>query len=669
MFNSKIIPLSLICISFLQASDIELSQISVEATTIKEVSQNAQVSADLAQALSASVPSIDMNRRSGIANDIYIRGQKRDNISIDIDGTKIQGACVNRMDPPISHILANQIDEIEVIEGPYDVENFGTMSGGIKIKTKKPTKDFYSEINFGYGSFNYKKIGATFNGGTDFIRLLVSASYENSEQYKDGNGDTISEQIDNYAKSNPSASGTKLKNIYHNMDAYTKKSIMSKIFIDIAKNQELRLSYTANRSDNILYGNSKMDALYDDSNIYSIEYNINHINNIYKNINLKYYYSDVNHPMSTTFRIASNNPMMDNTNHLTTTMQGFKLKNIFDLNTYEVLIGLDFSKREWDGKYYNTSTKSALMYGDSKSINNAKTINNAIFTKIKKSFGALSLKFGARFDSTDIKYDGTEQSRDYTSFNLNIFSSIQLNKENKIFMGIGQASRVPDARELYFTGTQANIIGTPNLNQTTNKEIDLGYEASYENFNFKIKAFYSKLNDYIYIKKNVGTNAFENIDAKVYGTELTSSYFLSDDITSDFTLSYKKGKKDEAISGQTDKDLADIAPLRANVSLNYEYKNKSIASIEVVASEKWRDFDENNGEQEISSWAVLNLKLKHHFNKHLDISIGVNNLFDKTYAISNTYADLTLITAGGTSDVLLMNEAGRYIYTNVTFKY
>jgi len=122
----RIIPLSLMAVASIYAAEVELAPISVESTQITEVAQNAKTSADLAQVLSSKVPSIDMSRRSGIANDIFIRGQKRDNISIEVDGTKVCGACPNRMDPPTSHILASQIDEIEVIEGPYDVETFAS---------------------------------------------------------------------------------------------------------------------------------------------------------------------------------------------------------------------------------------------------------------------------------------------------------------------------------------------------------------------------------------------------------------------------------------------------------------------------------------------------------------------------------------------------------------
>ena len=666
MLRKKIIPLSLVLITSLYGEDIILDEVGVESTIITEVAENAQISADLAQALSSSVPSVDMNRRSGIANDIYIRGQKRDNISVEVDGTKIQGACVNRMDPPTSHVLANQIESVEVIEGPYDVENFGTLSGGLRIKTKQPTKELKGELNLGMGSWGYKKVGATVSGGNEKVRLLVSASYENSGQYEDGDGNTIAEQIDKNVASGVAPAGTAYQDQYREMDAYTKKSIMTKMFITLAEDHELRLGYTGNRSDDILYGNSKMDAMYDDSNIYSVEYNIDNISDVYKNINLQYYSSDVDHPMSTKYRKSALTPATDNTNHLTTDMEGIKLKNTFNLSGYKALVGLDGSERKWDGQYYKTSTGLPLPAGNSKSIDGAKTKNAAIFAKLGKDFGSLNISIGARYDDTKITH-ATEDRKDYSAVSGNIVSTYNINKENKIFLGLGSASRVPDARELYFRSANGQWLGTQNLKQTTNNEVDLGYEITNSSFNFKIKTFYSQLDDYIYIKKGVTTSAFENIDAYVYGAEASASYFATDDISIDSGISYKRGQKDEALTGQSDKDLADMAPLRANVAVNYEYANNSMATLEVQASDRWDNFDEDNGEQEIAGWAVMNMKVKHALDKHAEITVGVNNMFDKTYAQSNTYVDLILLTTGG--DVMLMNEPGRYFYTNLTFKF
>jgi iron complex outermembrane receptor protein len=673
----RIIPLSLIALASMQAAEVKLESINVESTLVTEVSQKAQTSADLAQALSTTVPSIDMSRRSGIANDVFIRGQKRDNISVEVDGTKVCGACVNRMDPPISHVLASQIDEVEVIEGPYDVETFGTMSGGIKIKTKKPSKDVHGEMTAGMGSWDYKKIGFTVSGGNDTVRALVSATTETSGQYEDGDGNTIAEQVDNYAGNIPTLQGVKYQDKYRDMKAYTKNSVMAKVFVSVTDDQELRLSMTKNRSDDVLYGNSKMDAIYDDSNIYSVEYNVDRLTDTYSNLNLQYYYTDVDHPMATTYRKVATNPTKSVTNHLTTSMEGLKLKNTFQVAEHELLVGLDGSQRTWDGNYYKTFSGTPLG-GSSKSIDDSKTDNIAAFVKVSATHGDFDVSLGARYDSTEITH-ATLQSNDYTALSANMFVSYNLNQENRIFFGAGQASRVPDARELYFRGSKGNQTGTPDLDQTTNREIDFGYETQNENFDFKIKAFYSMLSDYIYYNKSLKKNypsglrlpyhAFENIDATVYGAELSASVYATDDITVDMGASYKRGTKDEAMQNQTDTDLADMAPLRGNIALNYEYMNNSTATIELQASDKWSDIDSDNGEQELDAWSAINLKVEHTFNRNMLLSVGVNNLFDETYAASNTYADLILVTSGGSDDVMLMNEPGRYFYTNFTLKF
>ncbi|SFV53831.1 TonB-dependent receptor [hydrothermal vent metagenome] len=663
----KSITLSLLAIASLHATDIELAPIDVQSTVITEVAQNAQTSADVAAALSSSVPSIDMSRRSGIANDVFIRGQKKDNISVEVDGTKIYGACPNRMDPPISHILANQINSIQVIEGPYDVTTYGNLSGGLKIKTKKPTKDFKAQINLGFGAWNYKKFGASASGGNDFIRVIAAVSTESSDQYHDGNGDSIAQQIDKYVAKNPAAAGAKFQPTYYNMPAYTKKSAMAKAFITTAKNQELRLSVTANRSDNVLYGNSKMDAIYDNSNIYSIAYNIDNISDSYKNINLEYYHSDVDHPMDNSYRMASFGVKPIMTNWLHTNLDGIKLKNKFNINSYILLIGLDGSNRKWDGHYEKNHNEFFLPGGKGrKSIDNALTKNAALFAKLSKAYGSLNLSVGARVDDTSITNDAN-QNNNYHSIGANLLTTYNFNKDNKLFFGMGQAYRVPDAKELYFVAPMGNEVGSNRLKDVRNQEIDLGYKTDNDNFSFKIKTFYSKLKDYIYYHKGVPQHNYENIDATIYGGEVSGSYYVNDDMTVDMGASYKRGKKDKALAGQTNTNLADMAPLRGNIALNYEYANNSLATLETVMSKRWNKVDDDNGEQVLAGWAVVNAKVKHAVNKKFDLTVGVNNIFDVSYAQSNTYADLTLVSGGG--DVMLMNEPGRYVYTNLDFKF
>lgn len=354
------------------------------------------------------------------------------------------------------------------------------------------------------------------------------------------------------------------------------------------------------------------------------------------------------------------------TNHLKTSMQGLKLKNSFDIDSYKLLIGLDSSKRMWEGEKYRTNVASGVVTPMGVSLTPTQTDNRAIFAKVEKSFGDLNIQTGVRYDSTEITPDDTtKHANDYTALSANIIATYSLDSQNSVFLGFGSAARVPDARELY--PVVDYITGNQELKQTKNREIDLGYEAIYDNFTFKAKTFYSMLEDYIYLKKTgAATYTFENIDAAVYGAELSASYFIADNISLDAGASYKRGKK-ESSPTQSDRDLADMAPLRGNVAINYEYMNNSMATLEMQASDRWDTIDSQSGEQVLSGWSIYNAKVKHEIDKHVEISVGVNNISDKTYAQNNTYVDLILLSSGGTT--MLMNEPGRYFYTNLTFKF
>jgi iron complex outermembrane recepter protein len=647
-----------------------LGIIDVESTTLSDVSGEEVKSADLADALTRKLPSISIVRRSGIANDIILRGQKKDNINILVDSAKVYGACPNRMDPPTSHVLTNTIDSIDVIEGPYDVENFGTLSGAVRISTRKPSEGLNGEISLNAGSFDYRKAAATVSGGGNAVRFLLSVSNETSAQYKDGDGNTFYDQIANLG-----ITAAQYKDAYRDIDAYDKSAVMGKVFIDLNDYQELRLSYTANRSDNVLYPSSPMDALYDDSNIFNLEYLVRDLGAYSKSLDVQYYHSDVEHPMSTFFRNSSGpDSVNERISKLTTDMQGLKIKNRFDLSTTaQLTMGVDFSLRNWDGSYEGKGTSAGIT--GRKSIDDVDTENAAVFAEVEKQYTRASVKAGIRFDDTTITPAGSlnQPSNDYSNIGANVFASYQADANTRLFGGIGSASRVPDARELYFYDAALHEIGTPTLDKTTNTEIDIGMENTYRSFNIKTKLFYSWLNDYIYYNADKGaapiqSHAFENIDATIYGLGISGAYFVSDQVYLDFGLAYQRGQKDAPLAGQTDTDLAEITPLKSNFALNYDYSNQNTASIELIAVSAWNKYDSDNGEQAISGYGVVNARIKHDVTSAFELTAGVDNVFDKTYATTNTYKDLTLLF-DGSGDVILINEPGRYLYVNATYKF
>jgi len=684
----KIITLSLILSSVLMSDEVVLETLSIEGTVISDVAQNEIKSGDVAETLSLKVPSISLVRRSGIANDIILRGLKKDNINILVDGSKTYGACPNRMDPPTSHVLSNNIDAITVIEGPYDVENFGTLGGAVIITTKKPKEAFEGEMNLNVGSFGYNKASLTLSGGNDYVRLLISGSGELSNQYRDGDGNTFAEQLENAIPSSKynTKDDFRLQEQYRDMDAYKKTTFMSKLYVDITDNQELVFSYTQNRSSDVLYPSSKMDALVDDSDIFNLEYNIKHLSKYSKLLSFQYYDSAVDHPMSTKYRMASvqspTNPMGGVvTSALTSRMQGAKVINTLDIvSDVEMDVGVDASKRNWDGTYFKNGVTMKNMDGsDKRSIHDVDTQNSALFTKFSKKYSEVDVALGLRYDMTKITPSSSDQqSNRYNALSANIFTTYKVEKNLSFFGGIGKSSRVPDARELYFKGSMGNTVGTDNLNQVTNYQDDLGMENRYSNFTIKTKVFYSMLEDYIVYNSSktttvmgnqVAHNAYDNVDATLYGMDVVGAYYFTDEVNIDFGAAYQRGQKNNALSGQTGTNLAEIPPLKGNIALSYNYHDDSMAHIETIGAASWDSYDAENGEQELPSWAIVNLKVQHSFSKLVELSVGANNIFDKTYAVSNTYNDLILLGDSTSTEQLLMNEPGRYLYTNLKIKF
>ena len=320
-----------------------------------------------------------------------------------------------------------------------------------------------------------------------------------------------------------------------------------------------------------------------------------------------------------------------------------------------VTVGLDTSVRNWKGEMFRTRTTDGFVDNRTTSLDSTDTTNKAVFAKVEKSFGKLDLEAGMRYDNTDIdSVNSVKTDKKYASLNANVFATYNADENTKYFAGIGKSSRVPDARELYY-GTTNN-----DLEDTKNYQADLGFDKTIGSFNIKPKIFYSVLKDYIY-----NSGSFENIDAKIYGLDISGFYFMTDNFSLDYGLAYLRGKKDGEFSGN-DKDLAEIPPLKANLALNYE-QDKAKYTAEVVAVDSWDSFDSSAKEQELAGYAVVNLKYTNQLHKNFALTLGLDNVFDKVYNSTNTYQDIRYVEVGATPT--LFNDPGRYGYVNLKYSF
>ncbi len=685
-----------VVLSFVAASlcyaQIEIQKVVVEDEVLQESqelrSDEIQFTRqqDLAQVLSETRPEINMVRASAIGNDIVLRGFKRDDLNVLIDGAKIYGGCPNRMDPPAMHISVADIAKVQIKEGPFDVEHFGSMGGMVNVITKEPQSGFGGKVGLTYGSFAYNKAEASVHAGDEKFRFALGMGHENSDQYEDGDGRTLVEQ-------NWAALGKNDLNAYQerykDLDAYTRNLFWAKTIYDIADNQRLKLNFYTDKASNVLYPAFQMDAQLDTTLMINGEYEIKNLGAFSKSLVLKSYYSRVLHDMGTKFRNAALNPMLYRTHHVRSEIKGATLKNSFDALGIAWKVGLDTSRRNWNGICLAEPSKKPKQVR----IPDVDTDNVGVFLEGLKALGPWSVKVGMRYDNTDIDANGlhhptianippiqnyykNKTSKSYDDISADLLAKYHLSDENALYIGFGQGVRVPDAQELYFIGFMKgnwSRRGNPDLKESKNRELDLGYEGMIADTSLRLNLFYSDLADYIYAyRTNKGNKnpqkyylTWTNIDAHIYGGSVDLAKPFGDFWLAEVSAAYQRGKKDDMIPGQADDDMAMIPPLHARAALSYE-DEEYYAMIEALYSAPWDHYDADNGERRIDSWAVLNIKASKQISDTIRINVGIDNLFDETYAVNNTYVGRSLI--GGRTPVLI-NEPGRYLYANVQMRF
>ncbi|NPA57213.1 MAG: TonB-dependent receptor [Epsilonproteobacteria bacterium] len=690
------IVLSFVLSYSLLAGDISVEKIYIEGnlpTESREVASDEikfTRQQDLAQILQELHPEINMVRASAIGNDIVMRGFKRDDINVLIDGAKIYGGCPNRMDPPAMHISISDIDRVEIVEGPFDVEEFGSMGGEVKVITKDPEGRFGGNIEAIVGSFGYKKFDVNLHDGDENFAMGIGVTHESSDQYEDGEGRTLVQQ--NWAalgKKDPYA----YQERYEDLEAYNRNTVKGKVIYRPAQDHELKLSFMSDKATNVLYPAFQMDAQLDKTLFVNGLYTISNLGTYSKELQIQGYYSNVWHDMGTEFRNAALPTVMGGkmyrTHRVKARMKGLKIKNSFEGGGILWTVGIDGSIRNWNGACLNEPDKSPRQVR----IPNVDTKNSGIFVKGVKQLGPWSLKAGIRFDHTEIeakglrhptianiapiqKYYRGKEERDYDNVTANLVAKYAIDPQNSVFIALGEGVRVPDAQELYFIGFMMgnwSRRGNPDLKESRNREIDLGYEGDFGWISLRATLFYSKLEDYIYAYVTSAGNkdpkartlTWTNIDAHIYGGDIGLNIPLGEYGLAEASIAYQRGEKDDLIPGQTDKDLAMIPPLRGRFALSYD-DGDLFGMVELLASARYDNIDSDNGERVIDSWQVVNLKGSKQLTDNMRLSVGIDNLFDESYALNNTYVGRALV---GSRTPVLINEPGRFIYANLNISF
>jgi len=665
----------------MQSSQIDLSEIIVDANPLRDISQSVVIN-DTEKKISQprsvghlfkDIQGFGIVKRGAYASEPVFRSFKYEQLNIQYDGgMKIMNACPNRMDPITTHVIPEEIDKIEIVKGPFTVR-FGQNFGGIiNLVSKNPTKDrygFHGSVEGGYETNGGNLVnGASLVYVAKKFDIQLNGSYRDFGDYTDGNNHEV-----------PSSFKT------------TDYSV--KVGVNPTDNQRLQFSWRQSFARDIEHAGLPMDSPRDDSFLTGIDYKFNNISEKISSFTFKAFYSYVDHLMTN-----------ENRPSFMATDANSPVESFTYGGKAEVVI--------------NTSDNSKLFAGvDANLINRkgdrtriVKIMNGNVLPTPK----TLVDKIWQDADLNDIGVFAEEKIKitDYTTFTAGVradfitatsndpapdFEALyggEIKDESEVDIGgnasvkyhkngfqaqfaIGRGIRTASMTERFINHFSVGVdpyeyVGNPYLKPEINNQIELSFLKKFETFEIGASVFHSFMEDYIYgvVNTNIPrkfmpttppiyAKQFINIDkATQTGFEFNFNVHATEKVSFTTELSYTRAQNEDL-----DEPLAQIPPFMANLGVKFE-ENKFWIAINSRLVAKQSRISASFMEEETPGFGTLDLRAG--VTPFPDFSIGfaVLNIFDKAYYEHLNYSYQNSNTSSGH-----IYETGRNFTTYIKYKF
>lgn len=620
-------------------SGAPMNQAEIDMSGLRESSAR-----DLGEALSA-LDGVSKIRKAGIANDVVIRGLQQNNINVLIDGARIYGACPSHMDPPAQHVDFAEVDRVEVNKGAFDVTNQGSLGAVVNIVTKSPGLGFQLRPSLSLGSFGYYNPSLTVSYGIPRFRVLGGYSYRTSRAYTDGSG----RRFTDYPAY--SAAGRDRR-------AFDIHTGWLELEFKLTDRQQLSLNYTRQQAGLILYPYLTMDGDSDNADRAGIKYSATGLDSPVRNVRVEGYFTQVKHFMSDSQRRSAMNGAWMMASDASTRAMGGRVET--DLGR-GLTTGVESYQREWN---LTGSMKMNGMLMTNPSIPDVATTSvGAYATYHRQLTERLRLEAGARFDhaamrvqnhaaSTNLyaQYHGTRRTANDDNYGSgNVRLSWTLPGSSELFAGFGTTGRLPDAQERYISRGMSSspMVGNPSLPITRNREWSAGWSLHRDRFTLRPLFFYSFLDNYILVNKQMAltssgmmlattARSFTNVDARLYGGELSYHAKLTGKLSLDGGGSYTRGLADtRPMVNVNSRNLPEMPPLRGWSALRYTHR-WAFAEINTSASNRQSLVSSDLGEVPTAGYALLGLKLGITV-RRVSASFSFDNLLNRFYYENLSY--------------------------------
>jgi iron complex outermembrane receptor protein len=612
------------------------SRDSVEAFEMRESRAR-----DLGEAL-AAVPGVVKLRKGAIANDIVLRGFQGKDVTVLIDGQRLDGACPGHMDPPAFHVDFAEVSRVEVSKGPFDVKNQGGLAGVVNVVTERPQRGWHGSGDVTFASAAAFATSVSTSVGGQRWAALGGASGRRSDPYRDGKGEPLT------------ARGGYRPGAIADVPAYAVWTGWGRVALVPREGTTVQVSYTRQSADTILYPYLQMDALFDNADRAGARLEIADLPGGWTGL-AHVYYSRVDHWMTDELRVTALNKAREysmGTRALATIAGGRT-----EAHRGPLSVGFEVSRRNW-----NTTTRLAMLsYAPQAALPDV-TIDVAggFATYSADLSGRWKLESGVRLDravttadprlansSLYLAYHGTSAtSADDLLPTAYARARWRDDAGWSAMAGIGHSARLPDQQERFYALKRmgSDWVGNPTLSPARNTGVDGELRYTGRGIDVGIAAFAYRIDGAIMVVEqprelivagvtNTVARSYANADALMRGLEANATVPLSPSIFMSGDLSMVRGTTREP--SPAGPNMPEIPPARARVRLRYDNARWN-AVAEMLASARQDHVALELRESPTPAFAVLNLQGGLRF-RRLTITAAVDNVLDTLYAEHLSY--------------------------------
>jgi len=590
-----------------------------------------------------TIPGFWVVRKGGSNGDPVFRGMAGSRLNILSNGETILGGCGGRMDPPTAYIFPGSYDSITVLKGPQSVVwGPGSSAGTVLFERHfKPytTPDYrvFSSLMFGSFGRNDQFLDAETGDPGYYARLIGTRS--SMDDYQDGDGRRVH-------------------------SSYMRWSIGATLGFTPDETTRLEMSTTVS-DGKAAYADRMMDGAKFARQNLSLRFEKKKISALIDGVDAHVYYNYVDHVMDNySLREQPGPQQISNPDRRTVGMRLAGKLNVSSLS--QLKLGVDQQSNWHRFRSGNNLTRSP----------DATFSNHGLFAEWTQSLSTAHwLVAGARADfwkAEDLR-NGVSTAKE-TRRNVLPGGFIryehEFSNEGMLFVGMGHSTRSPDFWETISQNKQSETSDSAfKTKPEKNTQWDIGtlYHLT-PKLQLSASAFFSWMNDYILIDNSRALKAallVRNIRATVYGGEMGLGYAFSPHWRSHAGLAYVHG------NNTTDKrPLAQLPPLDTRFTLDYDDGTWSFGALwRLVAAQK--RFDKGKGNivgQDLGAtpgFGVFSLSGGYRLRKDLLLAVGVDNLFNKTYAEAISRAGSMV---SGFEQTTRIHEPGRYFWLKLDLK-